>query len=818
MRLRSISARNFRLFQDVRIELQSGVTGIVGANGTGKSTILEMVAYALYGSEATRGTMAGLRWKGAVGRQIAEVTLVFEVGGLEYVIDRDEREATLAHQPPGEGPSVLVARGTSAVNAAVPTLLGMSYSEFSATYLAEQKQLARLAAMKPTERQTFMREVMGIGRIDEALARCRTRKNELCREVAGVREGLGERAPLEREQLDARNALAAAEWKHETASLDAAERTATVASLEERLRESTEQQRRHTELRYRLDEAVRTREYARQEMERLAAEIDTAHASLARLREAEPVLGRLPALRLEREEMRVAAAQAEERTEALARLLAIADQLAGYERELQETDAGAAGYVDGTVEQLVAEYRAAERALQALRTERVGRIRELQTRAAAARDEMDRLRDRYERLSTLGAAGHCPTCSQVLGVQFETVLRSVEDEALATKRRETELRAEADAAGVVPDEEMDLETGLEDLRARGEQARAAQQAAAVARAGADQLRARIRETVEERDRLQARASMLRVAAPDPGARTRVEAEIAEIELLDSRLGRHREQAGGLRSLQDHHERLAERVDQAGTHAAELRTELERLAWDPDAHAVLEADTDRVRREREQAIAARAAARASAAAATATLERATRALTEYDTRAARFEALLEDLRIHERAADRLDAFRVLTAGELRPELEELASGFVSLLTDGRHEAVVLGEDFSVTLHEAGVPLEIVSGGTEDVTAIALRLAVSQMIAERAGHPLTLLILDEPFGSLDPVRRSNVLDLIRRLNGVFSQVVLISHVDETREAVDHVIEVEYDEARGVSRVRQSAGADESPAPAPAAAEAA
>ncbi|KKK49538.1 hypothetical protein LCGC14_3134060, partial [marine sediment metagenome] len=87
---------------------------------------------------------------------------------------------------------------------------------------------------------------------------------------------------------------------------------------------------------------------------------------------------------------------------------------------------------------------------------------------------------------------------------------------------------------------------------------------------------------------------------------------------------------------------------------------------------------------------------------------------------------------------------------------------------------------------------------DIAALAMRLAISQMIAERAGHPLSLLILDEPFGSLDETRRANVLTLIRRLGGVFRQIIIISHVAETRDAVDHIIELEFDEVEGRTRI--------------------
>ena len=50
--------------------------------------------------------------------------------------------------------------------------------------------------------------------------------------------------------------------------------------------------------------------------------------------------------------------------------------------------------------------------------------------------------------------------------------------------------------------------------------------------------------------------------------------------------------------------------------------------------------------------------------------------------------------------------------------------------------------------------MISGGEEDIANLALRLAISQMIAERAGQPLSLLVLDEIFGSLDEDRRHAV----------------------------------------------------------------
>jgi DNA repair protein SbcC/Rad50 len=102
-------------------------------------------------------------------------------------------------------------------------------------------------------------------------------------------------------------------------------------------------------------------------------------------------------------------------------------------------------------------------------------------------------------------------------------------------------------------------------------------------------------------------------------------------------------------------------------------------------------------------------------------------------------------------------------------------------------------------EGGVPKPVISGGEEDIASLVLRLAISQMIAERAGQPLSLLVLDEIFGSLDESRRQHVVALLRRLADRFPQVVLITHIEQVREGLDRVIRVDFDPARGTSVVR-------------------
>ena len=81
----------------------------------------------------------------------------------------------------------------------------------------------------------------------------------------------------------------------------------------------------------------------------------------------------------------------------------------------------------------------------------------------------------------------------------------------------------------------------------------------------------------------------------------------------------------------------------------------------------------------------------------------------------------------------------------------------------------------------------------VLNLCVRLALSHLLAERAGSALSFIVLDEVFGALDQVRRNNVLQLLDKLRMRFDQILIITHLDDVKDAVEHIISIEYDDAR-------------------------
>jgi exonuclease SbcC len=183
------------------------------------------------------------------------------------------------------------------------------------------------------------------------------------------------------------------------------------------------------------------------------------------------------------------------------------------------------------------------------------------------------------------------------------------------------------------------------------------------------------------------------------------------------------------------------------------------------------------------------------------------LTALETAAARREALQRRVATHEQTAvDASNAALLLgdaadrLATRIRPMLEGAMSSLLDTMSGGRFDAVRIDDDYNVTVSDAGAfrPLSELSGGETDLVALALRLALSQAVADRAGSGVRFLILDECFGSQDPQRRTSVLTALRGLRDTYRQIFLISHVENIEDSADVVIRVETSDDRTETEV--------------------
>ena len=155
---------------------QSGLTAITGANEAGKSTRLEMLRYALFGSKALR---AGLD-----AYKTATASVAFTLGGVDYLVDRGLTNARLFRG------QEQVAVSTRAVNAKIIELFGYGLDVFDVVHNCAQGRVEQLSSARPAERKALIERTVGMDSIDAVIAAVNKTISEIDGEASGIEKAL----------------------------------------------------------------------------------------------------------------------------------------------------------------------------------------------------------------------------------------------------------------------------------------------------------------------------------------------------------------------------------------------------------------------------------------------------------------------------------------------------------------------------------------------------------------------------------------------------------------------------------------------------
>lgn len=173
--------------------------------------------------------------------------------------------------------------------------------------------------------------------------------------------------------------------------------------------------------------------------------------------------------------------------------------------------------------------------------------------------------------------------------------------------------------------------------------------------------------------------------------------------------------------------------------------------------------------------------------------------------------VQRLTLLEKACGR-SGVQALLIEQALPDIEERANELLERLTGNEMRIIFdtqkqmktregLAETLEIRISDgAGErPYDNFSGGEQFRVNFAIRLALSQLLAKRAGARLQTLVVDEGFGSQDPQGRQRLIEAINTIQDDFARILIITHIDELRDAFPTRIEVE--KGLNGSRIRVS-----------------
>jgi exonuclease SbcC len=786
---------NFRQHEDTELVLGPGLTGIVGPNGVGKSTLLEAIAYALYGTPAARGSRETIRRRRAPPRSQVRVELDFLLGAHRYRIVRSLHDAQLFQ----DGDTAPIATSLNTVSEHAARLLGMRLDEFFNTYFTGQKELAVMAAMTPMQRGQFLSRVLGYERLKTAQDRLRERRSGLRSRLQALEAVLADAEELDQAEQRARS-------RHDAARAAEQAALAALAEAERRHAEIAPRWAALQQLRERmvaLEGEVRLADHrvqeARQRFQGLDLQLAQATEARTHVADLRKKLAGYGGLRAERAALDGQAAAHLARQTALGEREALRRQLAALDTRLAQLPHGevldVARDEAERLRQTVADLagQAEER-----RTTWDRDLQDARTKRETLLEQYKDLRDQHQRIVQAGRDGICPTCARPLGTEYENVLGLLDRQLQEVLFNGNYYKQRIEQLVTEPRDLVDLD------HQRAERER--QREEAVVRLGRLEAQAQQAPAIlEERGRLSGRIAELEamlgaeLAAYNPARHREVQRQVAELEPLAVEAERYQVLAERAEALVQEAELAERELTDREVAARALRHELDTLGYSEELFHEARSSTEAAAAERREAELGVVRSRAEAGAAEESLREVARRRNERAVQEAEARRVAGELALHEELDRAFGDLRTDLNAQLRPDLSELASGFLRDLTNGRYADLELDENYLATIMDAGDTTPVISGGEEDLVNLALRLAISQMIAERAGQPLSLLVLDEIFGSLDEERRAAVLELLRHLADRFPQVIMITHIESVREGFDRVIRVDFDSERGTSVVR-------------------
>lgn len=155
MILKKISLQNFLSHSDTVVEFNpNGITAIIGENGSGKSSIIEAIQFALFG-DSDKGNLANLvKW----GKKEAIVELEFE---NQLGLFKIHREIARTSKGASSQNSVVYKfeKGSyrlfyqKNLKSELPKLTGLTKKTFQTSGLIKQGEIEGFLRIKPSERE-----------------------------------------------------------------------------------------------------------------------------------------------------------------------------------------------------------------------------------------------------------------------------------------------------------------------------------------------------------------------------------------------------------------------------------------------------------------------------------------------------------------------------------------------------------------------------------------------------------------------------------------------------------------------------------------
>lgn len=785
MTLESLRLQNFKRYASYEIAFESGLCGILGRNGRGKSTIFDGVFFALYGEY--KGSKELIPTAGSTGS--VKVELNFEIEQKSYTAIREFRgKALTAYATLKEGDEN-IATGAKEVTASVTKLLGMGKEAFLHTVFASQKELTALSSMKNDERKAMMRRLLGLEKIDKIEEMIREELRELNRELKSASGFLLGDDVLRAYRDDHKSKTETAstletrikQLNEEAATLKSAYEAAKV--LVETHQKAKEERQKKLEV---LDKLRQALALEQKQLTALDEELKTLQTQQSRYTAQLPLKARFDVLEkslTEQESLKAAFLKKEglekEQEELRKSYTARKEEVAQLIKETAPLEA-----LKTQLIQEQTQFKTLKSAFDTL-TEQITRTT---AEITANRTNIAGVQEKVSRITELGAESACPVCTRPLLENYDAVLASLHREIIDVYQKQ--INEAQTRLNTLNEQKTQHQKALTEAETR--QSTTDKQVSLLLSKTQDLIKAQ-----EKFREVETRGLANKTALAQLG--NIIYDEKVHIALRGER-DTLKPQVDALLSLEALIATIPAKTEAAQKLKSQIQTDTQSIAAQ---QKLIAEDTYSEKAHADAAVHVKTAESAKDAKAVelnaAVLEQTNirRDIEAIDKEIKRDETNRASLKTRENDRDDYEKLKAVMAefkthinARVAPRIGEVASEMYSRITRGRYQHIEVSPEFDFYIYDNGerYPIERFSGGEIDLANLVLRIAISKTLGELSGSGnIGFLAFDEVFGSQDEERRIQIMEAFHTISESYRQIFLISHETEIKEMFERVIEL-------------------------------
>ena len=789
MILCKLKLENFKKYEYYSLEFTEGLVGIIGKNGSGKSTIFEAILFALYGQLKSKGYKEIIRNSNATSKDVVLVELDFEFEGIEYRVSREFRGKALSANAKFYKNEELITTGAKEVTASIVNLTKMNMDAFLHTLFASQKELTNLSNSKPEDRKKMIRKLLGLEKIDFVEKELIEKSRELKREINAFAEVLLSSQEVEVKNKHIQEYTAKEIEQTNEVGLKAKELD-SIKLLELDMKKSLELFQKTKEIKqnlYSKCELLKSTINSNiQAQTKLSSELANLELKQKELKGLESVKSEYVSLHesiKEQEKLKQyhirKQSLLEEQTNLREHYKKSRDTISRLEHETKEHEVS------------IQKQRELEEQISKLKVQintASQKEREALNQIAAAQGQIADVNKKIESIKSLGKESACPTCTRPLLDEYESVLNSLECIVKNTQRDKIEISKEQ--CSKIQEEKKKLE--LEETTLNKQNLELSKNINLMESKKRDlqkeeehfeKVKVQGLKNKEELEKLQDyeydNTQHQNLQKKQIELKTKYE-YVLSLEAMLLRLDNIKEEL----------EKSTKNIEKLSNEYHEKELEYKAVDYDEVKHQEKKKEFDELIKEKENKSNILNDLKVQIATIQGQIKTIKQSLENNNIQLAKVQNKKDDLIDYDKIKTSLGEFKTKLNGKVAPRISSFASNMYSLITKGKYQHIEVSNDFDFFIYDEGkkYPIERFSGGEVDLANLVLRIAISKTLTELSGtSSIGFLAFDEVFGSQDEARRLEILEAFHTIKEQYRQIFLISHEMEIKEIFESVVEL-------------------------------